>query len=148
MHTDLRQDYHLIAERGIYSEHTLILGDGLIEAMTPFRIGHIDFRPRWCKENLLVIAMRCSEGCQRRLTCQVLEGSSGIKQAPIKEYPAGFTTRSSAVSKGNLDTTSRESGLAYPRQCQSRAEHLFLHDPSARLLHRGVTALAEFDQQR
>jgi hypothetical protein len=46
MHTDLRQDRHLIAEGGIQIEKTLIFGNGGIETMTPFRVGHIDFGPR------------------------------------------------------------------------------------------------------
>src|ERR1700721_2467130 len=109
MHTDLRQDRHIIAERGIQVEQTLILINSLIEAMTPLSISHINFWPRGGEKNSPVIAMRLAEGRQRWLTSQALEGGGGIEQAPIKEHPTGFTTGGSAVGKSNLDGASGES---------------------------------------
>jgi hypothetical protein len=45
IHTDLRQDRHVVAEREIHVEQTLILGNGHIGTAPPLRVSDIDFGP-------------------------------------------------------------------------------------------------------
>ena len=62
-----------------------------------------------------MIAMRLPERVERRLTCQVLKGSRGIDQTPVKEYPScGTIGRGSAIGNGEPDGAPRETGSVYP----------------------------------
>ena len=104
-HTDLGQDRHLVAEGRIELEQTLILGYGRIETVASLGVGNIDFGPRRRKKYLVMITMRSPQGCQRRLTCQVLKGGSGIEQALSKNtHPAA---RSAAARSPRAISTAR-----------------------------------------
>ena len=69
LHTDLGQDRHLVAERGIHVEQTLILGNGRIETVPPLRVGDIDFGPGRRKKCAGMVTMNLPDSRQRRLTC-------------------------------------------------------------------------------
>ena len=66
----------------------MILGNGGMETMTPFKVGHVNLRPRRHQKNSSVVAVRLTKRCQHRLACQVLKAGSGIDQASIEEHPA------------------------------------------------------------
>jgi hypothetical protein len=85
---------------------------------------------------------------QPGLTGQVLETRSSIDHAPVKEYPAAKMVRFGKIRDRERDRTPRKGDLVHPRQCTTSAEQLFLDDPPARLLYRGVSASAQFRQQR
>src|SRR4029077_18178724 len=135
--TDLGQDRHLIAKGGIHIDQTPILCDGCIEVMPTFGIGHPDFRTRWRKKNAAMKPMFLKGRCQRWLTRQVLESGSHIDQAPVEEYPAAVTACFSKISEGKRDGAPREGDFVRPWQRPPVAKHLFLDDPTTRLLHRG-----------
>jgi hypothetical protein len=71
-----------------------------------------------------------------------------VEQAPVKKHPSGRTVGCGAAGNSDFDGASSEGDLIHPRQRRAFVEHLFLDDPSARLLHRGMAASAEFNQQR
>ena len=96
-----------------------------------------------------MIAMRLCQPVKRRLTGQVMKGSRGIDQTPVKEYPScGTIGRGSAIGNGEPDGASREGGSVYPWECRAFARQLFPDDSAARLFHRGVTPSAELRQER
>ena len=93
----------------------MIFGNCCIETMTALRIGHINFGPRRRKKYATMISMCVPERVKRRLTCQVLKGSRGVDQTPVKEYPScGTIGRGSAIGNGEPDGAPRETGSVYP----------------------------------
>ena len=89
------------------------------------------------------------ERVKRRLTCQVLKGSRGVDQTPVKEYPScGTIGCGSAIGNGELDGAPREGGSVFPWERRAFARQLLLDDSAAWLLHCGVTPSAELRQER
>jgi hypothetical protein len=78
----------------------------------------------------------------------VLESSSSIDHAPVKEYPAAKMTCLGKVSDRERDRTPRKGGFIHPRQRTTVAKQLVCDDPPTRFLHRHKPALAEFSEQR
>jgi hypothetical protein len=78
----------------------------------------------------------------------MLKGGSGIDQAPIKEHPAGYAVGGGEVSQSERDGALSKSDLVNPRQGQAFAKHFFLDGAATGFLHGGVTASAEFNQER
>src|SRR6516225_2357623 len=64
--THLGQERHLIAECRNDVAQMLVFGNRLFEAVTPFVVGDMDFRPRRRQKHAPVIAMRRAERRRHR----------------------------------------------------------------------------------
>src|SRR5215472_13737919 len=146
---DLRQHDDFVVERWIDDEQSMIFGNCLIQTMTALGVGHINLRPRWCQEYAAMTAIGAPHRVERRLTGQVLKGSRGIDQTPVKEHPScRMIGGGSAIGNGELDGASRKGGSVHPWEGRAVARQLLPDDPAAWLFDGGVTTPAELRQQR
>src|ERR1041385_444171 len=116
--------------------------------MTPLRIFGVYFRPRWCDEHALVIAVRLSQSGQRRFACYVLKRCSSVNQSPIEEHPTTQPAGGNAVGEGSLNGATREGHRVDPRKRRALALKFVLDDPSTRLIHNRIAAPGKLDNQR
>ena len=117
--------------------------------MTALGVGNINFRPRRRQKYAAMVTMRLSERVERRLPGQMMKGSRGVDQTPVKEYPScGTIGGGSAIGNGELDGALRESGCVYPWERRASGRNLLPNDAAAWLFHCGVAPSPELRQQR
>jgi len=146
-HAYLRQDHHLIAQRGINPQQALVFGLGFRQAMATLYVIFKNFGPGRREKDLGVEASSSPPRLQGRLISAGLQAGGGIDQAAIEENPALMPPGGFKVLKRHGDGATTESDGVNSRQGAAISSQLLFDDTTSRLLNRGEAPAAELGQE-
>ncbi len=145
---DFRKDMKLVSQGRIDHAKPFILADPIGEVVPALVVLHIDLRPWWRKEHILVVSSSPGKPSRKRLAGQAFQGARSIDQSPVEEYPTGSLPRMRTIRKRQSDRATGEPSLISPWQGRPAARQLLRNNAAARLFNDVVATVFQGVEQR